>query len=363
MSLRTERTWLANVWRLLHFGFLTYLWIGFDYAANAFTLLLILLLLTSLRWRFDLHAAFLLPDILICALYFPYTSVSYYALALPIFECAQRGRWPFSLLIFLALCFVPFFSGWLLWYFVLALFVGVFSYRYERNLKHWKREADEQRKARQELERAKAELLEAQRYVSKQAELMERYRIARQLHDHLGHDLTGASLALQAYEYAEDPEEARSFLQEVRNRLERSTHSLREAVHDATPVAPIGIERLERTVFHFQEIDVSLRKSGDLFGVDAYQWSLLEACLKEALTNMARHSDAKTAEVTVQVAGAIVRMLVQDDGTPRGGSPRSGSGLRSLNMRARALGGSLSVSGENGFLLVCVLPLEKEGEK
>lgn len=354
-----EPMWLINGWRLLSLGFLTYLWISADFAASEFILLLLLLLLASLRWRFNLPAWSVVLDASVCLLYFPYTAVSYYGLAQPIFELAQRGKGLLSLLFFIGLFFAPFPSAWLFWYFVLALFMGIFSYAYTHGLRLSKQEADEQRKARYELERIKTSLLDAQQSVAQQAELMERYRIARQLHDHLGHDLTGAALALQAHEYVEEPEEARNLLQEVRRRIERSTHNLRETVHNATPITPIGVEHLEYVAHNFRQAGISFVKSGDLLRVAAYQWGLLEACLKEALTNIARHSDATRVEVTVQAAGSIIRLLVQDNGTVRQ-SKQPGSGLRSLKMRARSLGGSLSVSEDHGFLLVCVLPLGEE---
>lgn len=227
----------------------------------------------------------------------------------------------------------------------------------------FKREADEQRKARYELEQIKIELLEANQSVSRQAELMERYRISRELHDHLGHDLTGASLALQAYEYVQDqdPEEAKKLIEEVKNRLERSTKKLRNTVHNITPTTLIGFESLENIVQYFPQLAIKFQKSGDMLLVPAHQWALLEACLKEALTNVARHSNATIVEVDLQVTNSIVRLLVQDNGTVEKIS-YPGSGLRNLQIRSRSMGGSLSISRENGFLLVCVIPLEKGEE-
>ncbi|KOP68421.1 hypothetical protein AMS62_26605 [Bacillus sp. FJAT-18019] len=49
---------------------------------------------------------------------------------------------------------------------------------------------------------------------------------------------------------------------------------------------------MEYVALNFQQVNISFRKSGDLLRVAAYQWGLMEACLREALTNIARHSDA-----------------------------------------------------------------------
>jgi len=360
MKTLTEPMRYVNGWRLLNGCFLIYLWAVGQYEASVFVLILLLLLFASLRWRFDWPARAVLLDVLVCCLYMPHAAIGYYGLALPIFELALRGRWPYALAIFISLFAAPFDSGWLLWYFVLALFLGLFCHASLRIEQRFKQEADEQRRARYELERIRTDLLEANQSVSQQAELMERYRIARQLHDHLGHDLTGAALALEAYEYVQEPEEARKLLEEVKRRLALSTRSLRETVHNATPTALIGVENLEYAARNFRQADVRYRQSGNLLDVPAHHWGLLEACLKEALTNVARHSNATEVSVKVQASESIVRLFVHDNGTapPQG---QAGSGLRSLQMRARALGGSLSVSAENGYLLVCVLPL-REGE-
>jgi len=94
--------------------------------------------------------------------------------------------------------------------------------------------------------------------------------------------------------------------------------------------------------------------------VSAYMWGLLEACLKEALTNVARHSDATKVKVDLQVTESIVRLSIHDNGSVTAGS-HEGSGLRGLKLRARSIGGSLSVNRQDGFLVVCVIPLEKVG--
>lgn len=349
-------------WRFLNIGVLLQFWMLGDPTVASFILILLLLVMTSLRWRFRLPLWTVLVDVVVCLLYFPVSEISYFGLALPIFELALRGKWAFSLLPFAAMLFFSAASSLLFWYYLQALFFGVFSSITLKNQQQYKQEADEQRQARYELERIKAELLEESKAVSHQAELMERYRISRDLHDHLGHDLTGASLALQAYEYAEDRREAEQLLAEAKERIANSMKSLRETVHNMTPTALIGVENLEHIVQNFSKVPVQFRKAGNMPAVQAHIWALLEACLKEALTNVARHSNATQVEANLQVTHSIVRLSIQDNGTVAHEHP-PGSGLRSLQMRSRALGGSLSISREGGFLCVCVIPLEKGGSE
>ncbi|MFS0726986.1 sensor histidine kinase [Paenibacillus sp. 1P07SE] len=349
----------VRIWRFLQIGMLTHLWIVGDSESVSFLLILLLLVMVCLRVRFKLSLWAVLGDILICLLFLPATPLAAYAFALPMLELILAGRWPVALLLLAALPLSQGSAALGLWYYGVTFFVAVFSRTMLGERQRYQQEADEQRQGRLELERVKSELLTASRSVAQQAELMERYRIARQLHDHLGHDLTGATLALQAYDYVKEPEEADKLLSEVKRRLERSTASLRETVHNATPVTRIGIERLEAVVQEYGGLEMSFSKTGDMQRMQAHHWELLEACLKESLTNVARHSNASYVRIEVQSGEKIARLLVQDNGTAASSGP-AGSGLKSLQLRARAYGGSLSVSRDNGFMLVCVIPIEGE---
>lgn len=359
-----EPYFFINGWRLLNVMVLIHLWIIGDSAPISFILILLLILMASLRWRLSLPAWTVVFDLLFCFLYFPHTIISHYGLAFPLFELVLKGKWLISSLLFLIGIIFFSSSDFIFWYLLQAFFYGAFSFTVIKNQQVYQEKVDELRKSNYELEHLKTDLLKASQSTSHQAQLMERNRISRQLHDHLGHDLTGAALAIQAYKHMTDPKEAEKLLQEVQNRIERSTVHLRETVHNMSSTTFIGAERMSHIVNDFHQFDTRFQKYGDMSSVPAYIWTLLEACLKESLTNIARHSNATKADIDLQVTNAIVRLSIQDNGTPQNGKTQAaGSGLRSLQLRARALDGSLSISNKGGFLVVCVIPLQERADQ
>jgi signal transduction histidine kinase len=364
MKTAMEPHLFVNGWRFLNIIVLIHLWIISDSETGSFILILLLLLMVSLRWRLSLPAWTVAVDILICILYFPYTSISHYGLALPLFELVIKGKWFYSVLLLLGSIIFLFSSDFIFWYLLQAFLFGTVCYSTLKNQHIHREEVDKLRKSKYELEHLKTDLLRATQSSSHQAQLMERNRISRQLHDHLGHDLTGATLAIQAYQHMEDPKEAEKLLREVKKRIERSTFNLRETVHNMSSTAIVGAESMNQIVNNFHQFDTRFQKFGDMNSVPAHIWTLLEACLKEALTNIARHSNATKADIDLQVTNNIVRLSIQDDGTPQNiKSQAAGSGLRSLQLRAKALEGSLSISNEDGFLVVCVIPLKERGHQ
>lgn len=348
----------ASLWRMLHVLALAMIWLTIEASSAAFAALLLLLLLIVLRWRFALPWWTVLLDGAVCAGLSGSTDLAVYGLAVLLFECMLAGRMRWSLLMLPGLL-LPAMSLAALIYIAQSGLVGYIIYRGRSEEQRYRQDIDEQRRARHELERIRSELLEASQAAAQQAELLARYRMSRQLHDHLGHDLTGAELALQAYAWVDNPEEGEALLAEVRHRLARSTVQLRHMVHNTTPTGRIGVEVLEQVIADYRGPRITYARSGDMQQVSAYVWPFLESLLKEALTNVARHSEATQIRIALDVNPQLVRLLIHDNGVRSTPNPASG-GLRSLQMRARAMGGSLSIGHEDGFLLVGVVPLDRE---
>jgi signal transduction histidine kinase len=73
---------------------------------------------------------------------------------------------------------------------------------------------------------------------------------------------------------------------------------------------------------------------------------------KEAIHNIAKHSDASKVEVTFELKGRTFLLLVTDNGSDpelRLGKRKSGQGMRNMNLRAKRIGAALSVGWANGF--------------
>ncbi len=227
--------------------------------------------------------------------------------------------------------------------------------------------------ARKESERLLAELQEAHRALQEYAQKAEalavseeRNRLAREMHDTLGHRLTVSAVQLEAAErlIPSQPERAAEMVATVRGQvraalaeLRQTVAALRQPLKDDLP-----LERaLPRLVDEFQQatgLEVALRLPDELPPLSAPQRLTLYRAVQEGLTNIHKHAAAKRAWVKLEAADNRLRLLVRDDGRgPQGNG--GGFGLRGLRERAAHLGGEVRFgpAPERGSLLEVELPL------
>jgi two-component system sensor histidine kinase DesK len=86
--------------------------------------------------------------------------------------------------------------------------------------------------------------------------------------------------------------------------------------------------------------------------------TVLATVLREAVTNLLRHSSARTCRLAASRAGECVTLVVANDGAPRSGGPHGdGDGLENLAARLKAVGGTLTIESRNGsFGLLAAVP-------
>lgn len=214
-----------------------------------------------------------------------------------------------------------------------------------------------------ELEQLQGDLLTAMAQVERMTTVSERARIAAEIHDNAGHEIIGAYISLQTVRELLSEKnpggvnaDALELYDTALKRLDNGVNKIREAVHNLTPVITLGVESLQETCSQFPICQVQFTTYGDLSAIPIYCWNLLEACLNEALTNIARHADAKKVKVDLDATPNIVRLYIENDGAKskiRG----VGIGLRNLRHRASALGGNISVDSGDIFKVICVIPV------
>jgi signal transduction histidine kinase len=124
------------------------------------------------------------------------------------------------------------------------------------------------------------------------------------------------------------------------------------------PIDEIGVETLKEIASDFPVAEVNFDAYGDMTIVPIYVWNLMEACLNEALTNVARHADAKQVQVNLDVTCNLVRLLIENDGA-KSKVKGDGIGLRNLRKRAAAVGGNISIEAGKTFRVICVVPINK----
>lgn len=191
-------------------------------------------------------------------------------------------------------------------------------------------------------QRRMAELRLSQDEVRRLATVAERERIARDLHDLLGHTLSVVVLKseLAGKLVERDPQAARAQIGEVEQVARQALREVREAV---SGFRSLGLQaELAAARLALLGAEVELEVQLDELPLRAEVDAALALCLREAVTNVLRHAGARTLSVSLRDAGGRLQLRLADDG--RGGAIREGNGLQGMRERLAALGGELQIS-------------------
>jgi signal transduction histidine kinase len=234
------------------------------------------------------------------------------------------------------------------------------------------RNREEARRLLEELDGANAELRRQAGKVRELAIAEERARMAREVHDSVGHHLTAINLQLQNAERFgdRDPERARRKVREARASTLSALEEVRRSVRALKPPAldeRSGVAALLVLARSFDGAGpaVSFEVEGTERVLSEDAELLLYRATQEGLTNAAKHSRARRVWVRLAFAPEATRLVVADDGDgARGGAPPGGFGLAALGERVAALGGTIVAENraEGGFALRITLPRERTGE-
>ncbi|MFI0794127.1 sensor histidine kinase [Micromonospora rubida] len=199
--------------------------------------------------------------------------------------------------------------------------------------------------------------------------LRERARIAQEMHDSLGHELSLIALRAAALELADDlPARHRTAAGELRVSVAGATERLHEIIgvlreEGAGPAStlPAG-ESVAELVDRAREAGMAVRLDGDPLDLPAMAGHAAHRVVREALTNAARYAPGAPVTVTLARLGGRVEVGVANAAPPAGplpGPPSSGSGLLALRERVRLAGGTLTAGpgAAGGFTVLARLPL------
>ena len=190
------------------------------------------------------------------------------------------------------------------------------------------------------------------------ATLKERNRIAREIHDNVGHMLTRSILQTGALQILNKDDALRPPLDELKETLDGAMTSIRESVHD----------------LHDNSIDLK-KTLTDLIATDRFQTELhydagehipgaVKLCtagiVKEAVSNAVRHSDGDRLTVIFREHPAFYQLLIEDNG--KNAEIRSGGiGLRNMEDRVAGIGGHITFTASGqGFRVFMTVPKEKQ---
>lgn len=249
---------------------------------------------------------------------------------------------------------------------ILAFFAAELSLAdagYERLAKERIRQRDAA--VEQELcqEQRTRELIERQDANIYLATLQERNRIAREIHDNVGHMLTRSILQLGAIKVINQSDVLREPLERLHETLDAAMTSMRNSVHDLHDGAvdlraAVGKLAAELEGFEVQlDYDMGRELPGEI------KYAFL-AITKEALNNAVKYSDGDCVTIVLREHPGFYQLMIGDNGhTARGAKGESADGIGLQNMRDRvaALGGTIKFSQEGGFRVLVSVMKEVQG--
>ena len=232
------------------------------------------------------------------------------------------------------------------------------------------KEVNESRRVLQlngELQLANKQLMEYASLQEKMGETKERNRLAREIHDTLGHTLTSISMGIEASLTImdEQPELSKTQLERLSKTARQGLTDVRRSVKHLRPDA---LERhtlkdaIEQMINDFQSlsgIEIRFACHTPTLNFEQDEEDTIYRIIQECITNSVRHGNATKIFVSIAVNPDTIIVLIEDNG--RGSKKiQYGFGLHHMQERVALLNGTIRIYGLDGFVVVVEIPYRKE---
>lgn len=214
--------------------------------------------------------------------------------------------------------------------------------------------------SRNKSDKLQEQLEDANKRISELVKLEERQRIARDLHDTLGQKLSliGLKSDLAVKLISKNPNQAQAEMNDVRITARSALKEVRKMVTQMRGT------RVEDEIFRIRQIlkaaNINFTLEGDprLTDTSLLNENVVSMCLKEALTNIVRHSRASACFIQIIPTPTSLMIKVQDNGIGLGDpiNCKRGNGLQGMKERLEFVNGSLDIQSANGTLIIINVP-------
>lgn len=314
-----------------------------------------------LKWRAFRLVLYVLY--LVCALFY----IDFILFFPVVFYCLLEEKTPALSVLTGIVCLRYFFKNslWSLLFFLVfgAVLAFILQYRTAEYAAHdllFKKSRDDSTELNLLLKQKNQILLEKQDYEIYTATLRERNRIAREIHDNVGHLLSRSILMTGAAKTLNHDPALSQFLDQLEDTLNIAMTGIRESVHDlhdeSVDLKNVLLELTES--FSFCPIQLYYDMGSEV--PRAVKYSFI-AIVREALNNVMKHSNATRVCLALHEHPGIYQLIIEDNGTAAQNfcqSPVSSYGIGLTNMQDRiaALNGSMQIQTQKGFRIFITVP-------
>jgi len=208
-----------------------------------------------------------------------------------------------------------------------------------------------------ERNRMNRKLRKANEEIEHLATVAEHERIARDLHDVLGHTLSVITLKseLAGKLMDRDPQRAAQEIREVEEISRQALSDVRDAIRGYRSQGLLA--ELARATSTLETAGLTVQcDAAATMNIPAMQESVLALAVRESVTNIVRHAHARTCRMRLEQQNGSCRLEISDDG--RGWNGSEGNGLRGMRERVEMVGGTLQRIGASGTTVTITLPLK-----
>jgi len=217
--------------------------------------------------------------------------------------------------------------------------------------------SDTAREMTAKLNRQNKDLAEKQDSELHLATLNERNRIAREIHDNVGHLLSSAILQTGALLMTSKDDKTRACLKDLNDTLSQAMNNIRSSVHELYDESIDLSVKIEELVKQFTFCELSYEYSIYSNPDRKLKYAFI-SIIKEALSNITRHSNADRAFIILREHPALYQLIIRDNGVVKSYNTDEGIGIKNMTDRVHSFNGNININTENGFEIFISIPKE-----